>query len=602
MIELKWTVGINSNDCSGIPNLIKVIEDKGFRNTCIILTSMKPCLEYIKTNYPDIQLQYLCYSQSFESSFDWCKTWGIDIDSAIGSEITRSLVKKYHDAGLKVNVWTINDNGYYSIYYHNYECDFVTTDYLDPENLPVIKELENSGDANIYASGLKLINNGTELQFTLNAPGDVSINFYKEKTKVHSIEEKGLEKGVHTISLTGEFPENVKENDQLTWEIVATGKANTEIVPFYNPSRPEQQFFAAGGLAVNNNPKSPNFGHLYIANGCAGETTLRTTEDGIYILDAQLTDVTNQGDEAYSGNVAWIPGEKRRPNSPKEGGTYVSDGKFTNAEGKTIHGSVESICIVYDSKGDKYILTQDEEVYAESKAATGAMNKSVAIQKYKIGESYGIENLWSSFYQNTGNGTAIDPTCVNDYAADNNGGIWITQNGATANYPFIMHITSEGKCDYTSSVVNKLAFAIAVNNDNTILAIATSDNKVTLYDLSIDNNAISCVEREAFDLGYTEISTRGILAFDVADNLYMVNTLGYNLEAYALPKANNTYITPANETITISNTMTGVESTISNNDIAIFSKDGSIIVNGSDNNKVEVYSVNGQCVYSGTDR
>lgn len=88
-----------------------------------------------------------------------------------------------------------------------------------------------------------------------------------------------------------------------------------------------------------------------------------------------------------------------------------------------------------------------------------------------------------------------------------------------------MHITSEGKCDYTSSVVNKLAFAIAVNNDNTILAVATSDNKVTLYNLSIDNNSISCVERETFDLGYTEISTRGTLAFDVADNLYMVNTL-----------------------------------------------------------------------------
>lgn len=143
LIELKWATGINSNDCSGIPNLIKVIEDKGFRSTCIILTSMKPCLQYIKTNYPDIQLQYLCYSASFESSFEWCKTWGIDIDSAIGSEINRDLVKQYQDAGLKVNVWTVNNNTNYSIY-GSYGCDFITTDYLDPVSLPEIKIEEES--------------------------------------------------------------------------------------------------------------------------------------------------------------------------------------------------------------------------------------------------------------------------------------------------------------------------------------------------------------------------------------------------------------------------------------------------------------------------
>ena len=33
VIELKWATGIKSNDVSGIPNLIKVIEEKGFRNS-----------------------------------------------------------------------------------------------------------------------------------------------------------------------------------------------------------------------------------------------------------------------------------------------------------------------------------------------------------------------------------------------------------------------------------------------------------------------------------------------------------------------------------------------------------------------------------------
>ena len=33
IIELKWATGINSGDTSGIPNLIKEIEEKGFRNS-----------------------------------------------------------------------------------------------------------------------------------------------------------------------------------------------------------------------------------------------------------------------------------------------------------------------------------------------------------------------------------------------------------------------------------------------------------------------------------------------------------------------------------------------------------------------------------------
>lgn len=147
LIELKWATGINSNDCSGIPNLIKVIESKGFRNSCIILTSMKPCLQYIRTNYPDIKLQFLCYSASFESSFEWCIAWGIDIDSAVGPEITDDLVKKYQNAGLEVNVWTVNDNSSYTKY-GNFGCDYITTDYLETEKLPIL-ETEKESDVRI---------------------------------------------------------------------------------------------------------------------------------------------------------------------------------------------------------------------------------------------------------------------------------------------------------------------------------------------------------------------------------------------------------------------------------------------------------------------
>ncbi len=133
VIELKWATGINSNDTSGIPALIKEIEGKGFRTKCIILTSMKPCLEYIRTNYPDIELQFLT-GQYWESHFDWCVQWKIDVDIEAGN-FTKSTVTRYHEAGLKVNMWTANTDAAYKTY-GNYGCDFITTDYLDPAALP----------------------------------------------------------------------------------------------------------------------------------------------------------------------------------------------------------------------------------------------------------------------------------------------------------------------------------------------------------------------------------------------------------------------------------------------------------------------------------
>ncbi len=79
LIELKWATGVSSNDQSNMPKLIEVIESKGFRNKCIILTSMTPCLEWIHNNHPDITLQYLVNSVS-DATLDWCVERGIDVD------------------------------------------------------------------------------------------------------------------------------------------------------------------------------------------------------------------------------------------------------------------------------------------------------------------------------------------------------------------------------------------------------------------------------------------------------------------------------------------------------------------------------------------
>lgn len=135
LIELKWATGINNNDCSNIPALVKLIEEKGFRSTCIILTSMRPCLEYIRKNYPDITLQYLVNSMT-DSAYEFCKTHGIDVDCR-NDGINLTSVRRWHAVGLKVNVWTANTNADYKVF-GDMGCDFITTDRLDPADLPVL--------------------------------------------------------------------------------------------------------------------------------------------------------------------------------------------------------------------------------------------------------------------------------------------------------------------------------------------------------------------------------------------------------------------------------------------------------------------------------
>ncbi len=138
LIELKWATGINNNDCSKIPGLISLIDNYGFKQEAIILTSMKPCLEYIRTNYPEVELQFLT-GQYWASHFDWCVQWKIDADIQAGY-FDKSTVTRYHEEGLKVGVWTVDDNGAYRTY-GNYGCDFITVNSLDPATVPDLDEV-----------------------------------------------------------------------------------------------------------------------------------------------------------------------------------------------------------------------------------------------------------------------------------------------------------------------------------------------------------------------------------------------------------------------------------------------------------------------------
>ena len=139
IIELKWAVGINSNDMSRFPGLYKLIEKHGLVEEARILTSMQPSLEYVRTNYPALQCQYLCYEVT-QARYEWCKKWGINPSVQTGG-LSKYMARKCHDAGMEVACWTVNSLASYQ-QHGELGCTTMTCDYLVPGDMPELEEVD----------------------------------------------------------------------------------------------------------------------------------------------------------------------------------------------------------------------------------------------------------------------------------------------------------------------------------------------------------------------------------------------------------------------------------------------------------------------------
>ena len=139
IIELKWAVGINSNDMSRFPGLYKLIEKHGLVEEVRILTSMQPSLEYVRTNYPKLQCQYLCYEVT-QARYEWCKKWCINPSVQTGG-LSKAMARKCHDAGMEVVCWTVNSLADYQKH-GELGCTTMTCDYLVPAEMPELEDID----------------------------------------------------------------------------------------------------------------------------------------------------------------------------------------------------------------------------------------------------------------------------------------------------------------------------------------------------------------------------------------------------------------------------------------------------------------------------
>lgn len=135
IIELKWTNGMYSSntddsifDYSNLDELVSIIKKHNLFDTAYVMTSMRGCLQYLRNNYSNLKLQWLCADNVLEY-VDWCVENKISVDVQYES-CTDELVDKCHKNGLVVNIWTLNNRDLLQKYL-DMGVDMVTSDRIN---------------------------------------------------------------------------------------------------------------------------------------------------------------------------------------------------------------------------------------------------------------------------------------------------------------------------------------------------------------------------------------------------------------------------------------------------------------------------------------
>ena len=123
VIELKEDFG--SED---IRQILDIVDDKYDRKSVTFISFYFDALLRIKEEDGAIDLQYLSETKN-DPVFSRCREKGISIDVR-QSILTKKLVKSFHDAGLAVNVWTVNKEFDRNIVRIK-GIDFITSDLFD---------------------------------------------------------------------------------------------------------------------------------------------------------------------------------------------------------------------------------------------------------------------------------------------------------------------------------------------------------------------------------------------------------------------------------------------------------------------------------------
>lgn len=451
----------------------------------------------------------------------------------------------------------------------------------------------------IFASALSAEDAPTEnakiFNYTLNTPAtavQIILTDKDGKEAAIDVPESGLAFGANTVTL--ELPETLATGD-YTWAVKATAEAVAEPTRVLSYGTTDNHgttidlnFTRARGLAINTNPESEQFGTVYMTSAKPSNGAMKYT--GVLAYNPLFAIISQQSSEvmAYSGKVSWQAGSGSSPNDAflaEDGNLYLADWSDGNAgvymmygneptkdflhvfggsmassglhtyQDAQIGGSCSTACTL--GSGENLVLyTFDEELGGLAKYDLGNSDSPwLTAPTEKFGSTFTIGG--TSYSVNSGGNGRLRP--------DGRGGFWmfINNTGAAGN-PTAIHFNSNDEADYQfSGILNTLSGAFGLSADGTLMCIADGQS-IKFYDVAFDETGVPSLSEHNFADGTNSVAHNAAsiygLNFDYAGNLHVLS-LGTGLGLYAMPKADNSAITPAVGQIHLDIT-SGVESAV----------------------------------------
>lgn len=435
----------------------------------------------------------------------------------------------------------------------------------------------SSAVANIYAGEVDY--DGKNFIFRLNEDAtDVTISIEKNNEIVATQSVGALKKGPNKVA--NPFGKTAFDH----YSITATARPIAFPVKISNDDE-IFQFYAPRGVAVDKTPASPYFGRVYVTNSVAGQCTEGTADSfrnstmGVFVLSSDFQDITNQGANAWHGNVEWGANNTgtnyqwalTRPAVAPNGDVFVPSSSYTSAgiyimeaakpEGNfiTLFGGKRSKSTGQLKTGSKVVtnpimgcyvtgLGKDEVLYTYDRDnSMGTVYSN--IMQYNIGELDSLpwkqvptatiyKDMTNSFMEN-GSG---------QLAYDQHGGFFMSQYRYNSSYakPGLIHVNAKGEVDFNISNNGVDAVqqgGMAVNANGSLVALGTEYGTVKIWEVEYDaTGKPTLTEKYIIKWSDADVVTMG-MDFDAAGNLYIVSNTNERLMVYALPNTNNTYTT-----------------------------------------------------------
>ena len=428
--------------------------------------------------------------------------------------------------------------------------------------LTISAKAVEAGDANIFASGLKV--KGDNIEFMLNAtPKSLTINFYHDSALVHSLPVYNAVKGLNKVSLLGIF-EDVATNTSLTWEVVAEAESQSSTRSFSAFSAgvarlseggvvsaelcddaaalvpSHQQMHFPYSIAVDKSPASPNIGNIYVLNDAARPYGSTNLESGVYVYDACLNRLNDSAlsdglslREAYfaSGMGVYVPVAPYAITVDEEGYVFVADNSSHTRGGGIYVASPDNLSHF------ELLIPAEEEVYFQDIIVTGKGNDRVLwvvnesgslLLKYNIGDmsaaSYDVAAQCSMVksnefvsIENVANNYGSYPARI---CSDKRGGVWVMcgnqSNSGSGNF-WLNHMNANGVMDfgggdswgvYASSAEHfalmKKIYDLDTNHDGSVLTVAICGTLVS-YNISFTDKGLPLFDGSSVLNGYSVV-------------------------------------------------------------------------------------------------